>query len=135
MKNKKEEVQKKLEEVRAEKVRKSIAKMNNRFEAAIGRLENISIRISTRLDTLEKSGKDVSKSKTDLESAVAKVSSARAKLSEAKASLEAIADSETPKTVLEEAKVKTEEVKTLVMEAHVALVDVINSIKGASESK
>lgn len=133
IKNRKEEVQKKLEEAKIEIIRKHVSKMFTRFEAAINRLDNVYSRIWNRINILEDSDKDVSKVKAALEAVKPKIDSARSKLSEARSSFETVMSSETPKDALDEARIKLEELKTIIIEIHMDLVDVINSIKGSSE--
>lgn len=127
------EVRRKLDAARAERVRASIRRMLTRFEAALGRLDNLAIRIAARLDKLSQDGKNVSASRTALETAQAKIEAAKIKLAEAGAVLETVADSEKPKEDFENSRTNLETVKTAVKEAHTALVDTINSIKGASK--
>ena len=127
------EVKRKLDAARAERVRFSIRRMLTRFEAAVSRLDNLATRIAARLDKFSQDGKNVSASRTALDAAKVKIDSAKTKLAEARTALEAVADSENPKTDFENSKANLEAIKIAVKEAHTALVDVVNSIKGSSQ--
>lgn len=127
------EVRKKLEDKRAERVANFNRRMMIRFEAAISRLENMAGRLDSRLDKLAKEGQDVAVFRTALDAAKSKISSAKTALSETKSSLEAVAVSEMPKTDFEMARGKLDSVKDGIKQAHAALVDVVESIKGSSK--
>lgn len=130
---KKAEVRKKLETARAGLVRMYINRMSTRYDAAINRLDNLAQRISTRLEKISADGKDVKAYTKSLTEARAKIDSARTKLLETKTALNIVADSELPKTDFENSRKKLSETKDAIAEAHSALVDVVNSIRGSSD--
>lgn len=133
--NKKEEVKKKLETARADLVRMYITRMSNRYDAAINRLDNLAGRISSRLDKFAQDGQDVKVFQKSLDAAKINIDTAKTKLAETKTALSTVADSEMPKTDFETARKKLSETKDAIKEAHTALVDVVNSVKGTSNKK
>lgn len=129
------EVRQKLETARAELVRMYVNRMSNRYDAAINRLDNLAQRISTRLEKLSAEGKDVKAYIKSLDEAKIKIELAKTKLVEAKTALNAVPDSELPRTDFESARTKLTETKDAIKDAHSALVDVVNSIKGTPTKK
>ncbi len=134
-KDKVQEVRKKLEDQRSKRVADFNQRMVTRFDASINRLENVASRLDSRLGKLAKDGKDVTDFRTALDGAKSKIASAKTALSEVKLSLETMVVSETPKADFEMARGKLDSVKDAIKQAHAALVDVINSIKGASKTE
>lgn len=130
LQEKRQELKRKLHDRQAERVTAFSKRMLDRFEAAVKRLDNLSARISARLDKLSSGGKhDVSVYRSALDAAKAKIDSARSRLQEARTSLDMIVPSENPKTQFEDARAKLNAVKDEIKAAHAALVDAINSIK------
>lgn len=129
------EVRQRLETARAELVRMYVNRMSNRYDAAINRLDNLAQRISTRLEKLSAEGKDVKAYIKSLDEAKIKIELAKTKLVEAKTALNAVPDSELPRTDFESARTKLTETKDAIKDAHTALVDVVNSIKGTPTKK
>lgn len=129
----KEERQKQLDERKRERIRNFFEKMGKRLEAAIERLEKMASKIESRIQKFEAEGKDMSASK-------AKLALARAEIQEAKdawiaaqgqfeSALNAADFKEAFKTVRETI---VKGVRDKIKEAHAALVDVINSMRGLS---
>ena len=129
-----QEVKKKLEAKQAERIMAMSKKMLARFDLAVKRLDNLAGRVSSRLDAIAKTGKDVAKNRKALDEAKAKVDIVRTKLADAKASFDALINSETPKADFETAKAKLNDVKDAIKTAQSALVDVVSSIKGGKPS-
>lgn len=129
------EVRQRLETGRAELVRMYVNIMSARYDAAINRLDNLAQRIGTRLEKISAEGKDVKAYTKSLDIAKVKIELAKTKLAETKTALSVVPDSELPKTDFEKARENLSETKDAIKEAHAALVDVINSIKGVPAKK
>ncbi|MDP3764148.1 MAG: hypothetical protein Q8Q95_00840 [bacterium] len=132
---KKTEVRKRLETARAGLVRMYVNRMSARYDAAINRLDNLAQRIGTRLEKVSADGKDIKAYTKALTEAKTKIETAKTKLAETKTALNMVSDSELPKTDFESARTKLSETKDAIKDAHTALVDVVNSIKGSSNKK
>lgn len=134
-KARKEELKKKLGEKKAERIEQFFKKMVEKFEAAIGRLDKLADRIEARLNKAAERGKDVAVLREKLKTARAKIDEARTALQDARAKYaEAVKD---PDFKIAFAKVRevVDGVAKKVKEAHAALVDVINSLKGIGEEE
>lgn len=122
----------KVSEERAKKIEAFFGGMVRKFEAAISRLRTLADRIDSRLDKFEDEGKDVSALRTALDNARNSIESAEDALDKAKEEFTTFASTENPKEYFEKVKTVVHNVSQKVREAHKALVDVINSVKGAS---
>ncbi|MEK7559953.1 MAG: hypothetical protein AAB522_01475 [Patescibacteria group bacterium] len=129
-----EALKKKLSEERAKRIEAFFGTMVRKFEAAISRLRKLGDRIDSRLDKFEDAGKDVATFKTSLENARTAIEAAEDALDKAKEEFKALSQSENPKEYFKKVKDIVATVAQKVKNAHKALVDVINSIKGLSDT-
>lgn len=125
-----EAMKKKLGEERAKRIDQFFNQMVRKFENAIDRLNNLADRIESRLNKTEAAGNDISKQRDMLKSARDKIAAVESALSDAKAQFGAMAKSENPKEAFRKVKELVRGVAQKVKDAHRALVDVVNSIKG-----
>lgn len=130
VKARKDELKKKLGEKRAERIEAFFQKMADKFEAAIERLKKHADRIAERLDKAEANGKNVAELRTKLAEANNKILEAEKALEDAKAKYTEAAKDPDFKVAFAKVREIVNAVKAKVKEAHRALVDVINSIKG-----
>lgn len=133
----KEELKKKLGEKRGENIERFFNQMVGKFEAAIGRLKDLSDRIASRLNKAEENGRNVVELRAKLAGANDKIAAAERALEDAKAKYaEAVKDKDF-KASFRKVREVVAVVHDAVREAHRALVDVVNSIKGlgGGESK
>jgi hypothetical protein len=119
-----------LGELKAGRIEAFFAQMVRRMEAAIDRLEKLADRMATRLDKFEDSGKDVADFRIGLDMARDLLVAAETSLDEAKEAFNDMSLSENYKTAFQEVKRLVRDVAAKIKDAHKALVDVINSIKG-----
>lgn len=126
----KEELKKKLGERHAENIEKFFNKMAEKFEAAIKRLDDLGDRIDSRLNKAEANGKDVKALRDQLAKARGKIQDAQKALADAKAKYTEAAKSTDFKASFAKVRELVKGVERQVKEAHQALVDVINSVKG-----
>lgn len=124
----------KFSEDRAKKIEAFFGGMVRKFEAAINRFRHLADRIDSRLDKFEDEGKDVSALRISLDNARNSIESAEDALDKAKEEFTTFVLSENPKENFEKVKAVVQNVASAVKNAHKALVDVINSIKGASDN-
>lgn len=125
-----EALKKKVGEERAKRIDQFFNQMVKKFENAIDRLNGLADRIESRLNKSETAGNDVSKIREQLKSARDKISAAQTALNDAKTKFKEMANSQNPKEAFKQVKVLVQGVAQKVKDAHRALVDVVNSIKG-----
>ena len=125
-----EAMKKKVGEERAKRIDQFFNQMVKKFENAIDRLNSLADRIESRLNKSEDAGNDVSKIRDQLKSARDKISAAETALSDAKAKFKEMANSQNPKEAFKQVKILVQGVAQKMKDAHRALVDVVNSIKG-----
>lgn len=121
-------------EVRAKKIEEFFNHMVGKFESAITRLDSIALRLQKYLDRLSGEGKDVVSLKIKLDDAKSMIMTAETGLEEAKLKFGAMATGTDPKKDFKDVKSLFGEVAKKVKAAHAGLVDVINSIKGSSDT-
>jgi len=121
----------KLEGRRVQNIRKFFSKMGRRLEAALGRLENITERIASRIKKFEERGANVTEAKTSLEEARARIAEAKAAFEDAKSKLEGVLNSDDPKVAFKEVREGlVKGVAEKIKAAHQALVAAIRALKG-----
>lgn len=125
-------LKKKVSEERAKIIEVFFGKMVRKFEAAINRLRTLADRIDGRLDKFEDAGKDVLQLKSSLDKARMVTDEAESALDRAKEEFNALATSNNPQEYFKKVKEIVAGVMQKIKDAHKALVDVINSIKGSS---
>ena len=129
-----EAFQKKVGEIRAERIEDFFAQMAGKIEAAIDRLDQLADRIDSRLDKLADAGKDVTAQAAALAKAREAIAVAEDALNKAKSEFGKMALSEDPKAAFKNVRVLVNDVAQKVRDAHQALVKIINSIKGLSDT-
>ncbi len=122
----------KFGEVRAKRIEDFFENMVGKFENTLDRLNSLADRIDAHLAKLTGVGKGTSQLEEKLELARGKMKDAELALTDAKTKFNAMSSSTDPKQEFKDVKVLVQEVAKKIKEAHAALVDVINSIKGAS---
>ncbi len=122
-----EEIQNKLSERKRVRIRNLYQLMRRRISAAITRLTNIAGRIETRLTILADEGQDVTEAMTLLNEAKAKLTFAESSLATIDSAIENVVASEEP---LKE----FQDVRELIQELHLLLVDVRQLLWGAVQS-
>lgn len=128
-----QEVRARFSEVRKARIRAFWERMAKRLEAAIEREKKLADRIESRLNKFQEAGKDVSASRAKLGQARAKINQAEAALNAAKGTVEAVLNADDPKAAFQEVRdTVLKDVIAKIKEAHAALVDVINTLKGVS---
>lgn len=115
--SKKEENQNRLSERRRIRIRNLYQLMRRRIAAAISRLSKITARLETRLSLMTEEG-------LDIQTASPLVTEAKTKLAEATASLEAIDGGLEDVLTSEDPLANFREVKELIKETHLLLVDI-----------
>ena len=125
-----EELKKKMGEKRAENIEKYFLKMIEKFESAVDRLEKFADRIEARLNKEEDNGKNVTALKDKLAKAREKITAASSAIAGAKARYEEAIKDPDFKIAFKKVKEAVASLAKTVREAHAALVDVVNSIKG-----
>lgn len=128
-----EELQKKVGERRAKNIEMFFKKMILHFEDMVGRLREFSDRIETRLRKAADNGKDVTQDLAKLAAAREKILDAEKALEDAKASYTKAAESPDFRASFAKVKELLSGVKEKIREAHSALVEVVQSIKGLGE--
>ncbi|KKT28578.1 MAG: hypothetical protein UW81_C0025G0004 [Candidatus Giovannonibacteria bacterium GW2011_GWC2_44_9] len=123
-------LKKKVGEERAKRIEQFFNQMVRKFENAIDRLNNLADRIESRLTKTEAAGNDVSKQRDLLKVARDKITAVETALGDAKTQFGATALSENPRTAFQKVKELVKGVAQKAKDAHRALVDVMNSIKG-----
>ncbi|HEY4521922.1 MAG TPA: hypothetical protein VJH05_02165 [Candidatus Paceibacterota bacterium] len=129
-----ETLKNKLSEEKAKRIEAFFGTMARKFEAAVSRLNTLADRIDARLDKFEDAGKDVSAFRTSLDSARIKINEAESALDKAKEEYHAFTGGENLQENFKKVKEIAASVAQKTKDAHQALVDVINSIKGVSET-
>lgn len=124
------ELKKKLGEKRAENIEKFFLKMVEKFESAVDRLGKFADRIEARLNKAEDNGKNVTALKDKLAKAREKITAASSAIAGAKARYEEAIKDPDFKVAFKKVKEVVAGLSKTVREAHAALVDVVNSIKG-----
>lgn len=127
-----EALKKKISEERAKRIEAFFSTMVRKFEAAISRLRDLGDRIDSRLDKFEDAGKDVVALRASLDKARVVIDDAESALDRAKEEFNSFATSDNPQEYFKKVKEVASSVAQKVKDAHKALVDVINSIKGVS---
>ncbi len=134
-KARKEELKKKLGEKRGENIERFFNQMVGKFEAAIKRLKDLSDRIVSRLSKAEENGRNVAELRIKLSAANDKIAAAERALEDAKVKYaEAVKDPDF-KVAFKKVREVVNGVKEAIKEAHRALVDVVNSIKGLGDEE
>lgn len=128
-----EALKQKVSEEKAKRIEAFFGTMVRKFEAAISRLRMLADRIDSRLDKFEDEGKDVSSLRISLDSARAVIEDTENALDMAKEEFNALVQNEAPQEYFSKVKEVIAGVSQKVRDAHKALVDVINSTKGASQ--
>ena len=129
-----EALKSKLSEEKAKRIEAFFGTMVRKFEAAISRLNTLVDRIDARLNKLEDGGKEVSVFRASLDTARTKINEVESALDEAKEEYHAFTSGENLQDNFVKVKEIISDVAQKVKDAHKALVDVINSIKGVSET-
>lgn len=125
-----DELKKKLGEKRAERIEAFFQRMVEKFEHAIERLKKHADKIAEHLDKAEANGKEVAAFREKLASANDKILAAESALEDAKAKYTEAAEGQDFKASFAKVREIVHGVAEKVKEAHRALVDVVNSIKG-----
>ena len=128
-----EALKKHFGEARAKRIEGFFNNMVRKFENAIDRLDALADRIKNHLDKLADQDKDTAELNLKLDVAKNKITDAENSLSDAKAKFDAMSLSSDPKQSFKDVKILVQNVAKKIKEAHAALVDVINSMKDASD--
>ena len=120
-------------EARAKRIEGFFNNMVRKFGNAIDRLDALADRIKNHLDKLADQGKDTAELNLKLDVAKNKITDAENSLSDAKAKFDAMSLSADHKQSFKDVKILVQSVAKKAKEAHVALVDIINSMKVASD--
>lgn len=115
---------------RTERIEAFFNKMIGKFQAAIDRLKNLADRISARIDKAAANGKDVTRLRDQLSQAKDKISDAEKALEDAKAKYTEATQEKDFKIAFNKVREVVQGVTEKVKDAHRALVEVVNSIKG-----
>ncbi|PIQ91392.1 MAG: hypothetical protein COV70_03975 [Parcubacteria group bacterium CG11_big_fil_rev_8_21_14_0_20_39_22] len=118
-----------LGEERKERVESHIEKILERFQAAIGRLTELAVRIESRVDKLSELGADTSAVETALIDARIKIDEAQASVETAGLISIEILEGETPGEALVRVRGHLTEAKEAIKSAHQALVESIRILK------
>lgn len=129
-KKRREELKKKLGEEKAKRIEAFFQKMVEKFENAVDRLDKLADRISSWLDKAEDNGKDVVALREKLAAAKTKITDVEKALDEAKVKYAEAVKEPDFKVAFKKVKEIVKGVSEKVKQAHRALVDVVNSIKG-----
>lgn len=126
----KAEMKKKFGEVRSQRIEQFFAKMTEKFENAIDRLNSMAEKIQARIDAAVANGKDMTKAKADLAVAQTKIDEAEKGLADAKTKYAELGASTDAKKKFAEVKTLVQGVEQKVKDAHAALVRAIANMKG-----
>lgn len=107
---------------------------NARISAMITKADRISERVHAKVDELRAEGKDTAKLETWLADFDAKVASAKEKFELAKQKAAEADTTEEKEQLIEDAKQSAKEGQQYLREAHKALVEIINELKGQGET-
>ncbi len=123
-----EERRQNVEKQVIDRLKKFVANLVNRFEAAVERLNTLSTRIESRIAKLEAAGIDVTESKTLLVAAKLKIQVASSSIAQIQTKADAVITGDT-RALYPELKSTVEQEKALIKEAQAALVEVVKSLK------
>ena len=132
-KTRREEAKKKLEERRIAQIKNELVHAAARLEARIETENATAGRIASRLEKIKANGKDVSSAEMRLDAAKVKIEAAKTDIASAKSAGASIAAGAT-KDVIEAVKTALKKAEASVKDAHNALVQVVVSLKGVSET-
>jgi len=122
----------KLREAAARRIESFFARMYKRFEAAVERLDQLAIRIGSRIEKLKERGIDTSKSESLLATGKTRIQEAKDILLDVKGTDTAITESDTPKDVFMNVRDELKRAKEALKEAHAALVQSIRALKASA---
>ena len=116
-------IRKRFQDRAKDRVKNSLEKIFNRFDAALERLDGISSRIQSRIDTLDEAGADTSDAQDALDSADAEADAAASAISDARQALEDVINSED--------EVSKEGIREVINEAKEAIKSAYSAYKEA----
>jgi len=132
---KREEKKEKLSSRKKLLIRAFYGRMITRFEAALNRQEKLADRIQSRLDKFATAGKNVSSQRKKLDDVRILIKESRDMISSVRQKFEDLLNSDDPKTSFEEVrKMIREDLVGKIKRIHGLLVEIINSLKGVSQS-
>jgi prophage DNA circulation protein len=123
----------KIKEKRNQFLQNQLARMIEKFKAAVTRLEKISTRIQERIDILKNEGLNMTEAQTALNSAKTKITDAKNSVSSLTTSASNLINSEDPKKAFADLRALMNTSKEKIRAAHEALVDTINILKPGSK--
>lgn len=129
-KKREEELKKKLGKRRAANVEKYFGQMVEKLSNIIDRLNELADKIQARFDKAAANGKDITALKDKLAKAREKIAAANQALQNAQATYTAAVQEKDFKVAFKRVRGVVHDVAAKIRDAHAALVDVINSIKG-----
>ena len=124
-----DELQKKIGDAKAQQVENYFTQMMNRMDAAVDRLDKLADRIESRLNKIQGAGQDITEPLAALDTARVSIAAVHTAITDAKAKFTDLSTSNTPQEQFAAIKELVNTVKTKSKEAHAALVEVISSIK------
>lgn len=126
------QIRERLSEVKRNRVAHLWANMERKFQWAIDRLGRIADRIDSRTQKFEAKGADVTDAKAKLADARTQIDAAKIAFATAKADAETLKTSDDPKAAFETLRGDVKNVRDALKAAHVALVEAVKVLKGAS---
>ncbi len=108
-----------------------VRNVHGRMEAAITRLENITVRIEARIAKLEAEGVDTSEALAPLSDAKNKLAEAKSMLEQAKASAESGIVSDTPRERFTAARDQFRNIRQSIRDAYILLREAVSALKDA----
>lgn len=124
------ELKAKLDIKKQEQVKKRIAHKYSVYEKAINRIEDLSIRVDSRIAKFEAAGADVSLAKVRNATAKTKIAEARTLLATIKVEADAAVASSTPQKAIPNVIKPFAKAKESIKAAHAAVVNAIKVLKG-----
>lgn len=116
-----------------EKIKKVFTKILERLQAALERLDNLAVRIATRIDKLNEKGVDTSKAETELAEAESLGAFAAQSIADAQAAVDAIDPQSTSvRDAVGLAKEAVRSAKETLSAYHKALVEALRELKAAA---
>jgi hypothetical protein len=114
------------------RIRSFVGKMLERFNAAVERLEKLTLRIESRIAKMKAEGKITTNAETHIAVAKEEIAKAKVEIAKIPAVLETAFESEVKGRIFAELRVSTNAVQTALKNAHAALARAIASLKPGS---
>ncbi len=123
-----------LQERRKQLIRLFYGRMLGRFEAALDRQEKLADRISSRLDKIEATDRNVGRERTKLGEVRKLITESRAKVAEIRIEFEEVLNANDPKAAFQGVReLVANELLARIKKIHSLLVEVITSLRGVGE--